>query len=70
MQQQLHVCVLACCEAPECAARCVEGGRTFEDGVRIMLSDIRRWNDAPLWDPESISKATETWFRYMGKQRA
>ncbi len=42
----------------------------FEDGVRIMLSDIRRWNDAPLWDPESISKATETWFRYMGKQRA
>jgi UDP-glucose 4-epimerase len=39
----------------------------FEDGVRRMLQDIERWREAPLWEPASIAKATETWFRYMGK---
>jgi UDP-glucose 4-epimerase len=39
----------------------------FEDGVRSMMGEIDRWNDAPLWDPASIAKATETWFRYLGK---
>ena len=38
---------------------------TFEQGVTNMLANIEHWNDAPLWDPKSISKATETWFRYM-----
>ncbi len=37
----------------------------FEEGVKKMLADISRWKDAPLWDPESISKATETWFKYL-----
>lgn len=40
---------------------------SFEQGVSNMLSDIERWRDAPLWDPNSIAKATETWFRYLGK---
>ncbi|WP_376984663.1 NAD-dependent epimerase/dehydratase family protein [Bosea sp. R86505] len=39
----------------------------FEQGVANMLANIERWNDAPLWDPNSIAKATETWFRYMSK---
>jgi UDP-glucose 4-epimerase len=39
----------------------------FEQGVRNMTGEIDRWNDAPLWDPASIAKATETWFRYLGK---
>lgn len=38
----------------------------FEEGVRIMLKDIELWRDAPLWEPATIAKATETWFRYMG----
>jgi UDP-glucose 4-epimerase len=38
----------------------------FEDGVKIMLKDIELWRDAPLWEPDSIAKATETWFRYLG----
>jgi UDP-glucose 4-epimerase len=42
----------------------------FEDGVKFMLADIERWRDAPLWDPASIARATETWFRYLGKQSA
>jgi UDP-glucose 4-epimerase len=42
---------------------------SFADGVRRMLSDIDRWRDAPLWDPESIAQATETWFRYLGNDK-
>jgi UDP-glucose 4-epimerase len=43
---------------------------SFEEGVRKMTGEIDRWNDAPLWDPASIAKATETWFRYLGKNPA
>jgi UDP-glucose 4-epimerase len=43
---------------------------SFEEGVRNMTGEIDRWNDAPLWDPDSIAKATETWFRYLGKTSA
>ncbi len=39
---------------------------SFEEGVKRMLTDIELWRDAPLWDPNSIAKATETWFRYLG----
>jgi UDP-glucose 4-epimerase len=42
---------------------------SFPDGVQRMLSDIERWRDAPLWDPASIAEATETWFRYLGKDK-
>jgi UDP-glucose 4-epimerase len=43
---------------------------SFEEGVRHMTGEIDRWNDAPLWDPASIAKATETWLRYLGKTPA
>lgn len=39
----------------------------FEKGVRTMLKDIKSWKDAPLWEKESIKKATKTWFKYMSK---
>lgn len=38
----------------------------FEQGVKLMLSDIERWQDAPLWDERSIAKATKTWFDCLG----
>ena len=38
---------------------------SFEDGVGKMVAEIDHWQDAPLWDPDSIKKATETWFKYM-----
>jgi UDP-glucose 4-epimerase len=41
---------------------------SFDEGVQRMLVDIGRWQDAPLWDPASIAKATETWFRYMSSE--
>jgi UDP-glucose 4-epimerase len=40
---------------------------TFEEGVARMLKEIEVWRDAPLWDPDSIARATRTWFQYLGK---
>ncbi|MBF0183177.1 MAG: GDP-mannose 4,6-dehydratase [Magnetococcales bacterium] len=39
----------------------------FATGVRTMMQDIERWRDAPLWDVSGIAKATESWFKYLGK---
>lgn len=41
----------------------------FEEGVRRMAQQIHLWKDAPLWDPDGIAKATETWFRYLGNDK-
>jgi UDP-glucose 4-epimerase len=30
-----------------------------------MLERIEDWRDAPVWNPSSIGKATESWFRYL-----
>lgn len=43
---------------------------TFEDGVAAMLAHLDDWRDAPLWDPASITEATESWFRYLGTEKA
>ena len=37
----------------------------FKDGVRIMLKDINKWKNAPLWTSKKIRRATKTWFSYM-----
>jgi UDP-glucose 4-epimerase len=39
---------------------------SFEEGVSRIVADIEYWRDAPLWDASSISKATESWFKYLG----
>ncbi len=36
---------------------------SFEDGVAAMLAEIEYWREAPLWDPDSIAKATAGWFK-------
>jgi UDP-glucose 4-epimerase len=41
---------------------------SFEEGVGRILENIDYWREAPLWEPDSISKATETWFKYLGAQ--
>jgi UDP-glucose 4-epimerase len=43
---------------------------SFEVGVGNMLKHLDDWRDAPLWDPGSIKRATESWFRYLGKEHA
>jgi len=42
---------------------------SFEEGVRRILADIDYWRSAPLWDPDSIDKATKTWFQYLSPER-
>ena len=40
---------------------------SFEEGVGRLLQDIDYWKEAPLWNTDSISKATENWFKYLSK---
>jgi len=41
---------------------------TFEEGVANIVANIDYWRDAPLWDSDSIRKATKTWFEFMSPQ--
>lgn len=43
---------------------------SFEEGVAKVLANIEYWREAPLWDPDSIRVATDTWFRYLGQEKA
>ena len=40
---------------------------SFEEGVARMMKEIDVWRDAPLWDPDSIARATRTWFKKKKK---
>jgi UDP-glucose 4-epimerase len=42
----------------------------FEDGVGLMLRNIDLWRDAPVWDPQSIQAATQTWFAMLSREAA
>jgi UDP-glucose 4-epimerase len=39
----------------------------IKHGVNIILKNINYWKKAPVWDPESINKATKNWFKYLDK---
>jgi UDP-glucose 4-epimerase len=43
---------------------------SFEQGVANILAAIDYWREAPLWTPDTIAKATETWFRMLSPQEA
>jgi len=43
---------------------------SFEEGVGIMIENIEHWREAPVWNKESISGATEDWFRYLDRPLA
>jgi UDP-glucose 4-epimerase len=38
---------------------------SFEEGVAKIVANIDYWRNAPLWEPDSIAKATRTWFEYL-----
>jgi len=40
---------------------------SFEEGVRRMLARLEDWRDAPVWTPESISRATREWFEFLAE---
>ena len=39
---------------------------SLEKGVSNLLEEIDYWSSAPVWDVESIEKATKKWFKYLG----
>ena len=41
---------------------------SFEEGVAKILANIDYWRSAPLWDADSIAKATQTWFQYLAQE--
>tara|TARA_B100001057_G_scaffold500200_1_gene614043 strand:+ start:1198 stop:2187 length:990 start_codon:yes stop_codon:yes gene_type:complete len=41
----------------------------IETGVTNLIENIDYWREAPVWDRESINKATEDWFKYLGDQK-
>jgi UDP-glucose 4-epimerase len=38
---------------------------SFEEGVACIVDSIDYWRDAPLWDQDSIAKATAGWFKAL-----
>lgn len=38
---------------------------SFEAGVHEVLRSIDDWKDGPVWDPESIKVATQSWFKFL-----
>ena len=42
---------------------------SFEEGVQKMMACIDDWEAAPLWDPVSIENATESWFKFLDKEK-
>jgi len=41
---------------------------SLEEGVRHMLDRLEDWRDAPVWNPQSIQQATQSWFKYLGDE--
>lgn len=41
---------------------------SFEEGVKIMVENIQNWQDAPVWDTDSIATATKDWFKFLGDE--
>jgi len=39
---------------------------SFEEGVSRVVENIEYWREAPLWTAETIGKATQSWFKYLG----
>jgi len=38
----------------------------IEEGISYLLDNIEYWENAPVWEPGSIEKATKNWFKYLG----
>ena len=40
----------------------------FKEGISIMIKEIYKWKDAPLWTPKKIKSSTKNWFKYLSKK--
>ena len=41
---------------------------SFKQGVQVMLEEIEKWREAPVWDEKSIAEATVDWFTFLGRK--
>jgi UDP-glucose 4-epimerase len=41
----------------------------LEEGVQLCLADMEWLANAPVWTPESIAGATNSWFKYLGDDK-
>lgn len=39
----------------------------IDEGVARLLERIDDWKEAPVWTPDGISSATQSWFRHLGR---
>ena len=37
----------------------------LEDGVNKLIDNISYWKNAPIWNKQSIRKATKKWFEHL-----
>lgn len=37
----------------------------WQEGVKLMLDHIEEWKSAQIWNPDSIEKATASWFQFL-----
>jgi len=40
---------------------------TTSKGIQMLLKNINNWKEAPVWTPETIKKATKSWFELLGQ---
>ena len=38
---------------------------SFQEGLNIMLEDLKTWKKAPLWTSKKIQVATKEWFKFI-----
>ncbi|MAJ22906.1 MAG: NAD-dependent dehydratase [Candidatus Pelagibacter sp. TMED64] len=38
----------------------------IEEGVKKLINEIKYWQNAPVWTPDSIKEATKDWFKFLG----
>ncbi len=38
---------------------------SIEVGVKMLLKEIHKWKDSPVWTPKKISKVTRAWFKLL-----
>lgn len=42
---------------------------SLEEGIKILLANIKDWEKAPIWTPKLISEATKEWFKNLGNKK-
>ena len=38
----------------------------IQDGMKILMENLSYWENAPVWDADTISLATKDWFKFLG----